>query len=293
MASKQNNSLENLLKLLLVFAGVILTILIMALLFAYDISVLVIVSLFALLFPLYCMLAIKFYQRLISPFYRMTNMIEAIRLEDYSLQANSGFSTGIIEQLFHESASLREELQTRKSRYDENMFLVYRLIEQLNTPIVIFNEKLQLSHANASFSEFFGQPWESVKGQNCISLGFRHTDNNQWQFSDQENQAHWQLRHSQFKDHDQRYHLVIMTIAKVLRHTQEVSWQQIIRVLSHEIRNSLTPIGSLTQTLVEEVELGREPLSGPRYMHCEQYLSEAPRYKILLSNIVSWVKPWY
>lgn len=274
MASKQNNSLESLLKLQLVFAGVLLTTLILALLLAYDFSVLVIVSLFAVLFPLYCLLAIKFYQRLISPFYRMTNMIEAIRLEDYSLQANSGFSTGIVEQLFHESASLREELQTRKSRYDENMFLVYRLIEQLNTPIVVFNEKLQLSHANASFSEFFGQPWESVKGQNCISLGFRHTDNNQWQFSDQENQAQWQLRHSQFKDNDQRYHLVIMTdIAKVLRHTQEVSWQQIIRVLSHEIRNSLTPIGSLTQTLVEEVELGREPLSEPA-LHALRTVSE-------------------
>ena len=54
---------------------------------------------------------------------------------------------------------------------------------------------------------------------------------------------------------------------------QEVSWQQIIQVLSHEIRNSLTPIGSLTQTLVEEVELGREPLSEPA-LHALRTVSE-------------------
>ncbi|MFT6414237.1 MAG: nitrogen fixation/metabolism regulation signal transduction histidine kinase, partial [Glaciecola sp.] len=52
---------------------------------------------------------------------------------------------------------------------------------------------------------------------------------------------------------EQTYHLVILSnVEELLRVNQQKSWQQIIRVLSHEIRNSLTPIKSLAQTLVSQ-----------------------------------------
>ena len=264
MTSKRSNSLEHKLKTLFTSIGLIGLVLLFALFHAYQISALVIISLLVAIVPLYCVVATKLYHQLISPFYRMTNIVEAIRIEDYSLRAHSGFSQGIVKQLQLEINKLSEDLQQRKSRYDQHVFLIYRLIEQLNTPIVVFDHRLRLSHANAAFSEFSGQPWQAQKGRDSITLGFDKQQDNHWHFTNKQQQQYWQLRQSQFQDGEHLYHLVIMTnIAKEIRQTQHLSWQQIIRVLSHEIRNSLTPIRSLTQTLIEEVHVGREALSKP------------------------------
>jgi len=274
MILKPNKSLEGKLKTLFASIALIGLGLLLALFHAYHFSGLVITSLLVLIVPAYCIFATKFYQHLVSPFYRMTNIVEAIRLEDYSLRVHSGFSDGIIKQLQQETNKLSDELQQRKTRYDQHVFLIYRLIEQLNTPILVFDHRLRLNHANLAFSEFFGQPWQAQKGRSCTELGFEKDQAENWYFTKNQQQQNWQLRHSQFQDGDHLYHLVIMTnIAKEIRQTQQMSWQQIIRVLSHEIRNSLTPIRSLTQTLVEEVKLGREGLSPPA-LHALETIAE-------------------
>jgi nitrogen fixation/metabolism regulation signal transduction histidine kinase len=259
-----NNSLEARLKTLFVVIGLIGLGLLLALFHAYHFSGLVVTSVLVLIVPVYWLFAVKLYQQLISPFYRMTNIVEAIRIEDYSLRAHSGFSEGIVRQLQQEIHKLSDNLQQRKTRYDQHVFLIYRLIEQLNTPILVFDHRLRLNHANLAFSDFFGQPWQAQRGRSCTELGFEKDQAANWYFTKSQQQQNWQLRQSQFQDGDHLYHLVIMTnIAKEIRQTQQMSWQQIISVLSHEIRNSLTPIRSLTQTLIEEVQLGREGLSPP------------------------------
>jgi len=74
----------------------------------------------------------------------------------------------------------------------------------------------------------------------------------QWQLQDKDQHANWQVSQSNFLKDNQQYHLVVLTnITQAIRKTQQESWLQIIRVLSHEIHNSLTPIKSLAQSLVE------------------------------------------
>ncbi len=295
-----NNSLEARLKTLFVVIGLIGLGLLLALFHAYHFSGLVTTSLLVLIVPAYCVFATKTYQHLVSPFYRMTNIVEAIRIEDYSLRAHSGFSEGIVRQLQQEIHKLSDNLQQRKTRYDQHVFLIYRLIEQLNTPILVFDHRLRLNHANLAFSEFFGQPWQAQRGRSCTELGFEKDQAANWYFSKSQQLQNWQLRQSQFQDGDHLYHLVIMTnIAKEIRQTQQMSWQQIISVLSHEIRNSLTPICSLTQTLIEEVQLGREGLSPPALQALEtvaersgslqdfvkQYANLSQKIELNLSNV--------
>lgn len=243
--------------------GLLLLLLIIALFNAYQFSELVILSSLVFIVPLYIILTAKLYQQFISPLYRITNMLEAIRVEDHSLRIHNKCDAGIVKQLQQEIQLLNDDLQQRKTRHDQSVFLIYRLITQLNTPILVFDHQLRLNHANLAFSEFLGLPWQTQKGRLCSELNLRKDQDNRWHFTHTPRQ-HWQLRHSQFEDGEQTYHLVIMTnIAKAIRQTQQMSWQQIIRVLSHEIRNSLTPISSLTQTLIEEVRIGREVLSTP------------------------------
>ena len=196
------------------------------------------------------------YRRCISPFYRMAALVEAIRLEDYSLRARKAGTSGIAGTLERELSTLSDELQQRKQSYDHQVFLIYQLIAQLETPMAVFNQALQLQHANEAFSDFQKQPWQSLRQSASHRLGLLLDDAGQWQFSEDARLAHWQIRQSRFTYRGESFHLVILTdIEQALRKHQLHSWQQIIRVLSHEIKNSLTPIKSLAQSLAELPEL--------------------------------------
>ncbi|MFT7095550.1 MAG: nitrogen fixation/metabolism regulation signal transduction histidine kinase [Glaciecola sp.] len=208
-------------------------------------------TVFIFLFIPLSILFLYFYKKIITPFYSLTSLVEAIRLEDYSLRIKDHYHSGVLHALSQEIAELSDDLQQRKQVYDQHTLLIYHLIEQLETPIVIFNNQLQMSHANAAFSQYIEQPWQAKRLAKSESLGL--VFKNGWQFTKQDQSECWQIKHSQFVEHEQTYHLVILSnVEELLRVNQQKSWQQIIRVLSHEIRNSLTPIKSLAQTLVSQ-----------------------------------------
>jgi len=245
-------SLEHQLKtvgltLLLAFSGLLLWLLLLL-----EASTLVIVTFFTFSLPLVILWLRRFYHKIITPFYSLTNLVEAIRLEDYSLRTREQYQSGILHSLNQEVTTLAEDLQQRKQVYDQHTLLIYHLIEQLDAPIAIFNQKQQLSHANGAFTQYIGQPWQSKRLSTSRSLGLSMDKDNRWSFINENESSRWQLKQSQFIQDEKTYHLVVLTnIEKLLRQNQQDSWQQIIRVLSHEIRNSLTPIKSLAQTLVE------------------------------------------
>ena len=247
----KKQSLEYQLKLAFsVFWGVMfgLALWVMSLL---SLTILIQCTVFTFLFVPLSLLFLYFYKKIITPFYSLTSLVEAIRLEDYSLRIKDHYHSGVLHTLSQEISELSDDLQQRKQAYDQHTLLIYHLIEQLETPIAIFNHQLQLSHANAAFSQYIEQPWQAKRLVTSESLGLVFKKG--WQFTDQEQSERWQIKYSQFVEHEQTYHLVILSnVEELLRVNQQKSWQQIIRVLSHEIRNSLTPIKSLAQTLVSQ-----------------------------------------
>jgi signal transduction histidine kinase len=167
-------------------------------------------------------------------------------------------------------------LQQRKSYFDEQQFLLYRLIDQLNTPILVFDHKQQLSYANNEFSQLFGRPWQSMRHASAESLGLFAKPH--WNFSNKEKAKQWQIRQSRFLDQGQKHQLLVfINIQAALRETQLQAWQQLIRVLSHEIRNSLTPVQSLSEYLQQKLPPGREQdaltLIRERSQHLQDFVS--------------------
>lgn len=221
-----------------------------------EASLLVVVTVYVLVLLPFGLWLSWFYLQVTKPWYRLTSLVEAIRLEDYSLRASVPYRQGIVHDLYKEISALAEELQQRKQVYDQHTLLIYHLIEQLDTPIAVFNHQLQLSHANAAFSTHLKQPWQTMRHYGAGRLGLVLDKQGQWTLSEPGEDQRWQVRQSHFIEHGQPYHLVILiNIENALRQQQQQSWQQIIRVLSHEIRNSLTPIKSLAQSLVEHLDV--------------------------------------
>jgi two-component system nitrogen regulation sensor histidine kinase NtrY len=255
-SNQHKHSLEQQLKVISFTVFGLFSVLIFWIMSLLALSILMQFTIFTLVIAPIGILTAYFYHKMITPFYSLTNLVEAIRLEDYSLRARDQYQSGVMHSLSQEIAQLSNDLQQRKQIYDQHTLLIYHLIEQLDAPIAIFNHKLKLSHANASFSDYIKQPWQSKRLSSSQSLGFVLNDatdfiKQQWSFTDTSKSSQWQIKQSQFTQNEQQFYLVILTnVEFILRKNQQDSWQQIIRVMSHEIRNSLTPIKSLAQTLV-------------------------------------------
>jgi nitrogen fixation/metabolism regulation signal transduction histidine kinase len=209
-----------------------------------------------LLIILYIILAQRFYQRLLTSFYRLANNVEAIRVDDFSLFSRSPFSAGGSAQVFSELRQLGEELRLKKRNFDETTLLVYSLIEELESPVLILDQHQRLIHANPAFSLWCGREWRLIRLTHVERLGLIEYPSGKWQFQGEQSETSgFQVRASRFTAKGGEHQLLLMTdISRELRSIQQKSWQQLIRVLGHEVNNSLTPIKSLAQSLLAQCE---------------------------------------
>ncbi|MBC3765543.1 sensor histidine kinase [Neptunicella marina] len=190
-----------------------------------------------------------------SGFKRATIQLDAISEDNFAHVVKQQFEHGIVGQFHSQLQLLSEQLQTQKSRYDQHVFLVYQLISQLGIPVLVFNHQQQLTFANESSHLLFNQPWQSLVYSTANALGLNKTD--QWRFKQGDNG--WKIRSSQFIEEGETQELLIfIDIQAELKQQQMLAWQQIVRVLSHEIGNSLAPVSSLAQSLSSEINEQRQ-----------------------------------
>lgn len=195
-----------------------------------------------------------------TPLLGLSASLEAIRNEDYSLRVKPRFNDGAIKSLSDEVNFLAADLGLRKLNYDQHAVLVLNLIEQLETPIAVFDQHGRLKQANEAFSRWCGSSWQQLKYSPASHLGLEYTaakqlantdtSSSQWRIKNPQLAKQWQIRFSQISMQDEQFQLLVLTnIEQLVHQTEQLAWQKMTRVLSHEINNSLAPIKSLSQSL--------------------------------------------
>lgn len=226
----------------------------------------------------------QFTRRITSCFRRALLHIEAIKMEDYNQIAKSEYADGVTADVHKQLTALSQQLQQHKSQYDQHAVLLYQLIDQLDTPVLVFNQRQLLTYANGAFSLLFGEPWQVYRQASPRLLGL-HKEAGTWRITESEH--NWQINQSEFIDDGERHLLLVFTnIDSALRASQLKAWQQIIRVLSHEIRNSLTPVSSLAESLGSKMPLERDKQAlaviAERCLHLQDFVE---RYTALSQDL--------
>jgi len=200
------------------------------------------------------------YGRIMAVFRRASAQLDALQGHDYSVRAKPVFGAGRVAEFQQQLGTLADSLQSRMSGQHQQSLLLYRLIDQLNTPMLIFDQRLKLSYANPAFANLFGLPWETQRNASPARLGLLSEP--QWQFADPHKSQQWQIRHSLFWEQGHGHQLLVfIDIQTALRENQLQAWQKLIQIMSHEIRNSLTPVVALVQNLQARSTNEREQLA--------------------------------
>jgi PAS domain S-box-containing protein len=135
---------------------------------------------------------------------------------------------------------------------------------EIDSAIFAFDGDGKLRLVNREGERLLGQPIERLLGRGAETLGLdvylRDDAPRTLEMAHDGRTTRWEVRRRAFRQDGLPHQLLVLTdVSHVLREEERLAWQRIVRVLSHEINNSLAPIKSIARSL--QRVLKREPRS--------------------------------
>jgi two-component system nitrogen regulation sensor histidine kinase NtrY len=190
----------------------------------------------------------------LRPLQTLSNMLSAIREEDYSVKARGGGHHDALGQLVLETNALAEALRERQDRDIEASALMKQVMTEIDVAIFIFDLSGNLRMVNRAGEQLLAQPAEAMVGQSAGELGLQEylksADLQDVQASFGGREGRWQIHTRAFRERGVPHTLLFVSdVSRALRTEEREAWQRITRVLGHELNNSLAPIKSIAGTL--------------------------------------------
>ena len=193
-------------------------------------------------------------ERVVRPIQTISNMIAAIREQDYSLRARRADPGDTLGLAMFELNELMGELRTRRLGALEATALLKRVIEEVDVAVLAFEDTGALRLVNAGGERILGQPAERLLGRRAEELGLAECLTGDVprviDLALGGQSGRWEVRRGDFRQDGRPHQFVMLAdVSRALREEERLAWQRIIRVLGHEINNSITPINSLADRL--------------------------------------------
>jgi two-component system nitrogen regulation sensor histidine kinase NtrY len=187
------------------------------------------------------------------PLQTLANVGAALREEDYSFRARNAVPEDALGELSLEVNALADMLSDQRIRAMEAIALLRRVVEEVETPLFTFSPSLVLQLVNSAGERLLQQPSVRLLGRTAAELGLEDcltVDNGATLALPGSAQARWLVRRSSFRQKGVPHILVVLSdVSRVLREEERNAWQRLVRVLGHELNNSLTPIKSIAGSL--------------------------------------------
>jgi two-component system, NtrC family, nitrogen regulation sensor histidine kinase NtrY len=197
------------------------------------------------------------------PLRTIANLISALREEDYSIRVRGAGRRDGMGELTRELNLLTETMRHRRFVEVEAAALVRSVLEHIDSAIFTFDERWRLRLVNAAGERLLGRPAEQLHGRTAAELGVEAfltgDDTRTAEIVLPGGHGRFRIRRTTFRESGVPHVLLSMSdLSRALREEERQAWQRLLRVLSHELNNSLAPIRSIAGSL--GTILGRDPL---------------------------------
>jgi two-component system, NtrC family, nitrogen regulation sensor histidine kinase NtrY len=202
---------------------------------------------------------------IVRPLQTLANVVGALREEDFSFRARMAVPEDALGELSLEINELADLLAQNRTEALEAAALVQRVVEEVEIPIFTFDPAQRLRLVNSAGEKFLQRSSQELLGQTAFELGVRDfltCENETLMSFSYAGGARWFVRRSAFRREGIPHTLVVLSdVSRALREAERGAWQRLIRVIGHELNNSLTPIKSIAGSLharLPETNLGTE-----------------------------------
>ncbi len=193
-------------------------------------------------------------ERVLRPLQTIANLLAALREGDYSIRARGASVEDGLGLALFEVNTLSETLRSQRLHALEASALLRRVIEEIDVAVFAFDSAQRLRLVNRGGERLLGQASERLVGMDAAALGLAAClDGETPRTIDAAfpgGAGRWEVRGSTFRQDGLPHRLLVLSdLSRVLRAEERSAWQRLVRVLGHEINNSLAPIKSLAGSL--------------------------------------------
>ena len=193
-------------------------------------------------------------EQITRPLQTLANVVAALREDDYSFRARGGRRNDVLGDLALEINALAALLQSQRAGSLEAMALVERVMSSMPSPVLAFDPEGKLKLLNTAAERAFGLRAPMALGKSAEMLKLKHlldaSDDDLLSLDGTLQATRWVVKRSSFRLRGVPHVLLVLSDVSAALHEEErTAWKRLIRVLGHEINNSLTPIKSIAGSL--------------------------------------------
>ena len=203
-------------------------------------------------------------ERVVVPLQTLSNLLAALGEGDFSIRARGARGGDPLGEVLIEVNTLVETLRHQRLDALEATTLLRKVMEEIDVAIFTFDEERELTFVNQAGARLLGQPAERMLARSADALGLE--DCLEGEAPRVINTAfpggvgRWEIRRSLFRQGGRPHEMLVLSdLSQPLREEERQAFQRLIRVIGHEMNNSLAPIKSIAGSLAGIVE--RDPLA--------------------------------
>jgi nitrogen fixation/metabolism regulation signal transduction histidine kinase len=198
--------------------------------------------------------ASSLWERLVRPLQTVSNLLAAMREGDFSIRARGARAGDPLGEVLFEVNALTETLQHQRLKALEATALLSRVMAEIDVAVFAFDQAGKLKLTNRAGERLLGQPEQRLIGADADALGLdaclREDAPAILDAAFPGGSGRWEIRTSAFRQGGLPHSLLVLAdVSRPLREEERQAWRRLIRVLGHELNNSLAPIQSLAESL--------------------------------------------
>jgi nitrogen fixation/metabolism regulation signal transduction histidine kinase len=196
------------------------------------------------------------------PLQTLSNLLGALREEDFSFRARVGRRDDPLGEALSEVNALARTLREQRLGALEATALLRKVMGEIDVAVFAFDSSSTLQLANRAGERLLGAPVERLIGLPADALGLAELLAGEApriaEASFPGASGRFDLRRGTFRQRGKPMQLLVLAdVSRALRDEERQAWQRLIRVIGHELNNSLAPIRSVADSLSALV--AREP----------------------------------
>lgn len=207
-------------------------------------------------------------ERVVRPLQSTSNLLAAMREGDYSVRARDAGHSDVLGELLIEVNTLSETLHRQRLGEIEATALLRTVMSEIDVAVFAFDVNERLRMVNRAGEALLAQTAERLLGRRADEVGLHRflaangldQRNKTLEASFPGGAGRWAVVRGTFRQHGTPHHLLVLTdLSRALREEELKAWQRIVRVLAHELNNSLAPIKSIAGSLASLISRTPRP----------------------------------
>jgi len=193
-------------------------------------------------------------ERVVFPLRTLSNLLAALQEGDFSVRARGANIDDALGEVMQQVNAMGGTLREQRLGALEATTLLRKVMVEIDVAIFAFDSQQLLRLVNRAGEKLLAKPAERLIGRSAGELELAECLEGEpariLQMTFPSGPGRWGLRRSMFREHGLPMQLLVIgDLTRPLREEELQAWQRLVRVLGHELNNSLTPIKSIAGSL--------------------------------------------